>query len=86
MEQMIDSSIWIDHFRPSTSTKLKNLTHEIITHPEAVVCKPIVFELLRSAHQKERYHVEQLLSVIPIAPTPKLLWEKAVDYIKRPDF
>lgn len=77
METVIDSSIWIDHLRGRGSRALRRQVHEVVTSPRAMVCEPIVFELLRAAPARQVRIVEALLATVPVLSTPTDLWRGA---------
>ena len=80
MESLIDSSIWIDSFRPSTPALIRRVAHDAINRATAVICEPIWFELLRLAAKSDRKRVETTLNTIPILHTPADLWRKATGF------
>jgi len=78
VEQVIDSSIWIDHLRASSPLRLKKQTHTIIISPDMFICEPVHFEILRAAPFQERGYIERLTLTIPSLLTPKELWKEAL--------
>jgi predicted nucleic acid-binding protein len=77
MEHLIDSCVWIDHLRPSTPSAIRKIAHETVNRPNAVICEPIRFELLRLCARAERKPVEARLATLPMLHTPTELWRKA---------
>ena len=77
MECLIDTCVWIDHLRPGTPEIIRQVTHEVINRPAAVVCEPIWFELLRQSPKSERAGIERRLLTVPMLSTPVGLWRKA---------
>ena len=77
MEHLIDSALWIDAVRPKSSAALKRQTDGWITHPDAVSCEPVTFEMLRNAKLSERPGLQARLATLPLLPTPRTLWADA---------
>ena len=77
MAFLIDTCVWIDHLRPGTPERIRQVTHEILNRPDAWVCEPVWFELLRHCPKSERAGVEQRLVTFPMLSTPADLWRKA---------
>jgi predicted nucleic acid-binding protein len=77
MEYLVDTCVWIDHLRPGTPPKIRQVAHEAVNHPAAVICEPVWFELLRQSPKLERAGIEKRLLTFPMLPTPADLWRKA---------
>ena len=77
MECLIDTCVWIDHLRPGTPEKIRQVAHEALNRPAAVVCEPVWFELLRQSPKTERGAVERRLLTFPMLSTPAGLWREA---------
>ena len=77
MDCLIDTCVWIDHFRPGTPEGIRRLTYEVINRPAAVVCEPVWFELLRQSPKAERAGIERRLLTLPMLSTPPGLWREA---------
>jgi predicted nucleic acid-binding protein len=77
MASVVDSSIWIDHFRGRGSTALRQQVYEIIIGKEVMLCEPILFELLAPVPKRERLKVEEELETVPVLMTPPNLWLEA---------
>lgn len=78
MATVIETSIWIDFFRPKTPAAVKSQIKPWILRPDLALCEPIVCELLRSAVAKQRSFIQRHLATIPILPTPRTLWPEAI--------
>jgi predicted nucleic acid-binding protein len=74
---IIDSSVWIDFFRPSTSAALKHQAAKLIEDEGAMLCEPVLFELLRAAPAAARKNVQAQLQLLPLVRTPHHLWRSA---------
>jgi predicted nucleic acid-binding protein len=77
MEQMIDSSLWVDYFRPKTPLAIKRQVAAVIDDAESVLCEPIRFEIMRAANNQERLRIEQTFATLPMLPSPVALWDGA---------
>jgi predicted nucleic acid-binding protein len=77
MEYLVDTCVWIDHLRPGTPHKIRQIADEVVNRPVAVVCEPVWFELLRQSPKSERVGIEKRLLTFPMLPTPANLWRKA---------
>lgn len=77
MARLIDSSLWVDFTRSKSPPSLKALIHPWILDPEASLCEPIVFEVLRLATPAERPLIEAQFETLPLLATPPTLWRDA---------
>ena len=80
MECLIDTCVWIDHLRPGTPEKIRQVTYEALNRADAVVCEPVWFELLRQSPRSERAGIEARLLTFPMLSTPLDLWKKATTF------
>ena len=77
MSYIVDSSIWVDFFRAGYPIALKRQVVKLIDDQAAMICEPVLFELLRAAPAAARKKVEAHLELLPIASTPHGLWRDA---------
>ncbi len=77
MSYIVDSSIWVDFFRAASPLALKRQAAKLIGDENAMVCEPVLFELLRAAPANARGKVQAYLELLPLAPTPRQLWRDA---------
>lgn len=77
MARLIDSSLWVDFTRSQSPPALKALIHPWILNPEACLCEPVVFEILRLATPAERPLIEAQFETLPLLATPPTLWRDA---------
>lgn len=63
MPTLVDTSVWLDHFRANSST-LRQLLDE-----DLVVCHPLVVGELACGNLKHRSEVLESLAVLPATPT-----------------
>jgi predicted nucleic acid-binding protein len=74
---IVDSSIWVDLFRAASPLPLKRQAARLIGDEDAMVCEPVLFELLRAAPANARAKVQAQLQLLPLAPTSHRLWRDA---------
>lgn len=74
---VIDSSLWVDYFRKATPALLKQKIDVIVTDPNACLCEPILFEVLRAAAGPERKLINAYFLTMAVLPTPSDLWSAA---------
>lgn len=77
MDEVADSSIWVDYLRPTTKKSIKLLANEVISRSSLALCEPVCFELLRLAPLQSRKVLENTFSIIPMLETPLGLWRQA---------
>jgi predicted nucleic acid-binding protein len=77
MGSLIDTSLWVDHFRPTTPAAVKDQVLACVNQKDIWVSEVIVFELLSSARKRDRARLEAYFEVIPGLPTPSDLWRDA---------
>lgn len=77
METVIETSIWIDYFRPKTPPAVRREIHPWVQREDLALCEPILCELLRAAAASQRGLMRQHLLTIPVLPTPGSLWTAA---------
>jgi predicted nucleic acid-binding protein len=78
MARLIDSSLWVDYFRKKTTAAvLAQICHEI-TAPQASICDPVAFEILRSARPDQRGLVRRHFALLDPLATPDDLWKDAI--------
>lgn len=52
---LIDSSVWIEYFRPKGSAKIKERVRELLELGVVVVCGVVMIEILRGAKNKRDF-------------------------------
>jgi predicted nucleic acid-binding protein len=75
---LIDSSAWVEYFRPKGAKKVKERIKEVLHREEAVSCGVVVVEVLRGARNEEDFQSlnESLLS-LPQIPLDSAVIERA---------
>jgi len=74
VEVVIETSVWVDYFRPKTPMAVRQQIHPWVIREDLALCEPILCELLRAAHATQRGLMQQHLRTIPVLPTPTTLW------------
>ena len=83
MEHLIDSCDWIDHLRSATPARIRQIAHDAVNRPGAVICEPISFEMLRLCPKPHRRGIEARFATLPMLPTPAELWRNATAFGQR---
>lgn len=78
MGVLIDTSVWIDFFRPGTPDANRRKADLVIGDVDAVLCEPILFELMRAAPPVQRRKLGQFLDTFNIVSSPATLWTDAI--------
>jgi predicted nucleic acid-binding protein len=66
---LIDSSLWIEYFRPRGSQKIKERVKDVLQKEEAVSCGIIVVEILRGTkNEKDFQSLQDALLSLPQIP------------------
>ena len=74
MNVLVDTSIWVNHFRSSNSH-----LHDLLDNTE-VVCHPLVIGELACGNLKKRKEILALLAALPMAP--EVDHEEALEFIE----
>lgn len=75
---LIDSSLWIEYFRPKGLQKVKERIRDILQKEEAVCCGVIVVEILRGAkNEKDFQSLKEALLSLPQIPIDDAVIERA---------
>ena len=78
---IIDTSAWIDSFRPRTNHDLSLLVKDLILHNRVLLPEIIKTELLRGAKTKREFNrLSELLKGITYLPVPDAFWEKLSEF------
>ena len=75
---LIDSSVWIEYFRPKGSSKAKEKVRQILQREEAVCCGIVLVEILRVAKSGKEYQfLKEALTALPQIPLDEEVVERA---------
>jgi len=70
---LLDSSVWVEYFRPKGSQKIKERVKAILQRDEAVSCGIVIVEILRGARNEKDFQILRdslvSLSQVPIDAT-----------------
>ncbi|MEW6002426.1 MAG: PIN domain nuclease [Nitrospirota bacterium] len=78
---LIDSSAWIEYFRPDGSKKIKERVKEILQRDEAVTCGVVIVEILRGAKDERSFQtLRDSLFSLPQIPTDSAVIERAAEW------
>jgi predicted nucleic acid-binding protein len=74
---IIDTSAWIESFRPQSDSKFSNLLKDLILNGRVLLPGIIKTELLRGTKNKKEYNrLNELLKGLEYLPEPEEFWEK----------
>ena len=54
---LLDSSVWVEYFRPKGSQKIKERVKAILQRDEAVSCGIVIVEILRGARNEKDFQI-----------------------------
>lgn len=77
MARLIETSLWIDFTRSRTPVERKAEIRRWILDPDAALCEPVAFEVLRHATARQRPLIEAQFATLPLLATPPRLWRDA---------
>ena len=77
MGSLIDTSLWVDHFRLTTPADVKSQVLSYVNKRDICVGEPILFELLAACSKRDRPRLERYFALIPVLPAPASLWRDA---------
>jgi predicted nucleic acid-binding protein len=83
METVIETSMWVDFFRPKTPPGVKDQIKPWVLRHDVALCEPVACELLRSAAARERGWIQRHFATIPMLRTPAALWTEATQLGQR---
>jgi hypothetical protein len=75
---LLDSSVWVEYFRPKGSQKIKERVKAILQRDEAVSCGIVIVEILRGARNEKDFQIlrDSLVS-LPQVPIDATVIERA---------
>jgi predicted nucleic acid-binding protein len=62
MAVVVETSIWVDHFRASTPQAVKDQVLPVVNQRNICVVEPVLFELLASVPRRDRRRLEKYAS------------------------
>ena len=78
MATVIDTSVWVDFFRPATPAAVRHAAAEAILQADAALCEPVWFELLRHVPPRQQTPILAHVNSMPWLATPATLWREAM--------
>ncbi|HEV7404811.1 MAG TPA: PIN domain-containing protein [Chthoniobacteraceae bacterium] len=78
MDRLIDASLWVDFTRARTPRPLREQVRAFVDAPDACLCDPVAFELLRAAAPAERPGLERRFETMYWLPLPPGFWRKGI--------
>lgn len=77
---LVDSSVWIDHFRGRKSTEAQRLASAISVDEDLCVCGLILTEVLQGIRSEISYRqVRRLLEALVYLPMPRRVYTRAAE-------
>ena len=78
---LIDSSLWIDYFRPRGSSAIKHRIRRILQEDQALICGIVLAEVLRGARNENEYSIlRESLASLPQIPFDDEVFERAAHW------
>ncbi len=78
---IVDTSAWVESFRPQGDTDLAGLMKDLILRGRILLPGIIKAEILRGARNRKEYsRLEGLLRGLTYLPVPEDFWEKLADF------
>jgi predicted nucleic acid-binding protein len=78
MAVIVETSLWVDHFRASTPRAVKDQVLPIINQRNICVVEPVLFELMVNVPRRDRRRLENYFALVPILPAHATLWRDAI--------
>jgi predicted nucleic acid-binding protein len=77
---LVDSSIWIEHFRKKGDVMISLALEHLIEEMQACFCGIVKLEVLGGARDDEKTVISNLFSLVPYLPQPETVWDEAVRF------
>jgi len=78
---IIDTSAWIESFRPQSNLRFRLLVKELILQNRVLLPGIIKAELLRGAKTKKEFNrLADLLKALTYLPVPETIWDKLAEF------
>jgi predicted nucleic acid-binding protein len=78
---LIDSSLWIDYFRPKGSSAVKSRVRQVLQDDEALTCGIVIVEVLRGARTEAEYStLEESITSLPQIPFDHEIFKRAAQW------
>lgn len=74
---LVDTSAWIEFFRPDGDLRYRSAVSQLIDDNEAALCGMVLSELLKGGRSDKEYReLEDRLSTLLYLETPETVWKK----------
>jgi predicted nucleic acid-binding protein len=78
---LVDTSVWIDYFRPKTAPRLKDRVRALLESGTVLTSGVIIVELLRGARKESEYRrLESALFALPRIPLGRDVLKRASEW------
>ena len=77
MAVIVETTLWVDHFRASTPRAVKDQVLPIINQRNICVVEPVLFELMANVPRRDRRRLESYFALVPVLPAHATLWGDA---------
>jgi predicted nucleic acid-binding protein len=78
---LVDTSVWIDYFRPKTAPRLKDRVRGLLESGAVLTSRVIIVELLRDARKESEYRrLESALFALPRIPLDQDILKRASEW------
>lgn len=74
---MVETTIWVDHFRASTPKAVKDQVLPIVNQRSICVVEPVLFELFAYVARRDRRRLERYFALVPVLAVQPTLWRDA---------
>jgi predicted nucleic acid-binding protein len=83
---LIDSSLWIDYFRPKGSSAVKRRVRQVLQNDEALTCGIVIVEVLRGARTEAEYSMlEESITSLQQIPFDNEILNRAAQWAYQMD-
>ena len=83
---LIDSSLWIDYFRPKGSSAVKSRVRQVLQNDEALTCGIVIVEVLRGARTEAEYSMlEESITSLQQIPFDNEIFNRAAQWAYQMD-
>ncbi|HEX7410327.1 MAG TPA: PIN domain-containing protein [Candidatus Binatia bacterium] len=78
MAVMVETTLWVDHFRASTPQAVKDQVLPIVNQRNVCVVEPVLFELLANVPRRDRRRLENYFALVSLLPAQATLWRDTI--------
>ncbi len=81
---LVDSSAWIEAFRPTGDLMAKLAIQALLEEYEAALCSSIRLEVLGGARKEDQQRIDRYFQVLPYFSVQEELWQRAIENAWKP--